>query len=791
MSRRVLVLVMLLTGATLLLHAEPQFVRTPRDTGLPPQAYSQDMELGSKYALLTRTETLELHYRDDRSVLAIVDLRNGYIWKTGLDIAFSRDLDDLVDEGADPLALPPVEERLNTTYTGIANSIIFIEYFDGANNIKRVGSAAREDVVSRLDVQSSDPFRSRLTVEFQDIDLTVRVEMSVDDDTLVFRIPDSDLTGPGLKRLGSIGIAPFLGASGGRQLWWDREEEDWEISRPRELIPGYVVVPDGSGALVRFAHNTSDLSEYVGDIYGEDLSQSGLFRSFDDFSVPPKDAHLPLFGVVHGRDQNAFAGFATRGAEYMEVVAFPEENTTYYTWAYPRFIYNRLYYQVYNKKGDGYYRLLEERNHFTAELRYRFLASQPDTEAGYPADYTGIALAYRDHLKDDGVLPERVPRSQRDIPLRLDILMADVRDSIIGTTHEVTTTITQVDQIVSDLEAAGITELSVGLMGYARGGTVLSKPGTVRLLPGVGRAREFRDVIGGLTSRGIDVSMGRDYALIGQGQILPWGNAIRGASGWYNELITYQANAPVNTFYLARPVRIVEWLRREAAEMRELGVTSITVDGIGPMLSSDYSEQPALSVTDVSERYRSALARERRNLQINVVRPNQYLWSMTDRFLQAPLFSTQYLLETDTVPLLQLVLHGSMEVFGPYSNFSFYSDADVLRMIDYNVYPSFLVTAESAHLLLMTNSAEYYSTQYTIYRDLIVSVYARVNAVLREVLGASWTGRAVVSPGVIVNSYDNGVKIVINYTESPFTYRGETVPALEARVYRVGTGAAP
>ncbi len=810
MSRKVPPVFALLALPALLLSAQNQFVRTPRDTGPPPVPYAQDVALGPEYTLLSRSSALELHYREDRGVLAIMDRRNGYFWKSGLDIAFRRDLDDLVDENADPLLLPPVEERLNTTFTGIANSVVFVEYYDRANNISRLGSSARRDVVTRLDVLSASPFRARLSVDFEEIDLQVRVDIRLEDDTLVLRIPDSELRGQGVERLSSIGLMPFLGASGGRQLWWDPADEDWEISRPRELIPGYVVVPDGSGALVRFADNSSDVSEYVGTLYGEDFSQSALFRTFDDFSVPHKYAHMPLFGIVHGRDQNAFAGFATSGAEYLDIVAFPEENTTYYTWAYPRFVYNRLYYQVYNQKGDGYFRLLEERNHFDVEFRYRFLADGAESTdvtaapaPGVTADYAGIALAYRDYLRGAGVLPPVGPRPvhtprtgaanerRRDnIPLRIDFLMADIRENIVGMGHEVTTTIAQVRDIVDDLEGAGIPELSVGLLGYARGGTVLSRPGTVRLLPQLGRPWEFREVIGELTDRGIDVSFGRDFAMIGDGQVSQWGNATRGAAGWYNERITFQANAPVNTFYFARPIRVAEWLENEANSMREYGVTSITVDGIGYNLISDYSEQPAMTVREVAELYAESLETERRGLQINLVTPHQYLWRTTSRFLDAPLFSTQFLLQTDTVPLLQMVLQGSMEVFGPYSNFSFYGDLDVLRMIDYNVYPSFLLTAQSAHLLLMTNSAEYYSTEYSVYRDLIVSVYERVNAALREVIGASWIGRSVLRPGVILNSYDNGVEILINYTEGSFFHAGRRVGALDAAVFhrRGGNG---
>lgn len=788
------------------LSGQSEYPAAPRDTGIPPEPSGFLLTLGPEYRLLAESSQLRLFYREDRGIFAVADRRGGYVWKSGLDIPFNRDVEERLDEGADPLGLPPLEERLNTTFTGIANSIIAVEYYDRANNIRREGSSARENVRLSLSVIQNDPFLADLTVLFDELDLKITLRVELSGNRLLLRAEPEDIQGSGSGRLASIAVAPFMGASGGRRLLWDTLEEDWEISEPKEAPTGYAVVPDGSGALIRFQDNSTELSAYIGDVFGEDPSQAESFRRFADASVPHKTAHMPLFGMVHGSLQNAFAAFAASGGEYMEIAAVPEENTTFYTRAYPRFIYNRLYYQVYNQKGDGYFRLLEEPNRFTLEMHYEFLAG--DGENGHRADYTGIARSYRDYLRRTGGLPSPGGRQTQgretkkdgaDIPLRIDFLMADLREGVLGHRHEVTTTIEQVESILGEIQAAGISELSVGLLGYARGGTALSRPGGVRLLKAAA-GRDFNRIIASLTARGIDVSLGRDFALIAAGKaegmsaggarggLSPRRNAVRGAGGRYIEYITYEPNAPVSRYYFARAPRIAGWLESESRDMASLGMSSITVDGIGSSLTSDYAGDEPLTVTEVIQHYRTMLAAIPGETGINLVRPNQYLWAYTDRFLDAPLFSTQLLIETDTVPLLQMVLHAAVELFAPYANFSFSSDEDLLRMIDYNVYPSFLLTGESAHLLLMTNSSEYYSTEYRLYRDRIPELYSRVNSVLREVIGAEWLVRDVLAPGVIRNRYDNGADILINYTASPYDYQGRMIGARSALALKAAGG---
>jgi hypothetical protein len=147
--------------------------------------------------------------------------------------------------------------------------------------------------------------------------------------------------------------------------------------------------------------------------------------------------------------------------------------------------------------------------------------------------------------------------------------------------------------------------------------------------------------------------------------------------------------------------------------------------------------------------------------------------------------TSQFIFETDSVPFLQMVLNQTMEVYAPYSNFSFYTQPDILKMIDYNLSPSFILSKQPSHYLSSTPSAELYSTEFAQYEDLIKNVYGQVNGILCQVIGYDWTGRKVLESGVVLNTYDNGSdkkEIVINYTDEEKLYNNISIAPLSASV---------
>jgi hypothetical protein len=771
-------------------YVKAAYLTTNRDTKLPTDKVTYDITSFDEYELLYETDTIRYYYREDRDVLAIEDKRTGYTWKTGLDLAYNADIENALKEITDPAekekAALAQEVKMNATYIEMANSLVTVEYFD-AESIKNVSSAAGKGVESSLVTLNNNGSTRRLDINFTELDLQIKVHVTFHEDSITYDIKDQDITGTGRNKIVAIAISPFLGASGGKSKIYNKESGMFDIEVDKYKIPGYIFVPDGSGSLIRFQDNSAAFSGYTGDIYGSDYTQDTFFNRALSDMVPLKNPVMPVFGIAHGDGQAAFVAYADSGAEYMQVIMKPEENMTYYNWAYPRFVYNTNYFQVYNKKGEGYFTLMEEPNEMNINMTYTFLAGD-GTDGTPAADYTGMAATYRKHLIDEGILTETTNNSSSDIPLRLDFIMSDSKKGIVGTEEVVVTNTEDVNQMLSAIMEDGITNVNSGLYGWQKGGETLAKPGADKYSSDIGKEKDFNNLFTAFAGKGIDISYARDYTIINDLMIKNNGNAARHISSWYLELDKQRIlpeNSPVSIFRYATTQRSAEWFLDQFKRVSSYS-ESMTVGGLSEILLSTYdSDGLKTSVTEAITMYQETLEKATEEVKLNLENPNMYLWKYTDRYLQAPVGTSQYVFETDAVPFLQMVLHGTMEIYGPYSNFSFYTQADILRMIDYNLSPSFILSKEPSYLLASTVSADLYSTEFSQYEELIGDVYSQVNEVLGEVIGYTWTGRTVLHNGVIKNTYTNGdsvKEIIINYTDETVTYGQTKVAPLSASV---------
>ena len=753
---------------------------TNRDTRMPPSAAVLETAETGGYELLGRFGNLAYYYRPDRDIILIEDLVNGYTWKTGLDAPFGQDLERAIN-AAETMeekikAAEPREVRLNATYVGLANSLLTVEFYDSAFNLNMVSSAARRGASSELVKITDDHWR--LDARFIDMELTVRLHIHLSERGINYRIYDKEIEGAGAERMASIIITPFLGAEGGVRQYYDFAAGEYGEEVPNLMKPGYAFVPDGSGALIRYNDNTVSLNRYVGKVYGDNPAESMFYYDNTVYAVRKKEPLMPVFGVAIGHNQQGFAAWADDGGEQMEIVMSPKENMTNYNFIYPRFVFNRQIHQVYNRKGEGYFRLYPDRLHYDISINYHFLY-------GEEADYVGMALAYRNHLMENGTLIPGKVRPDGIVPLRADFIMSDVKKSIIGYTNVVTTNAKEAVEIIRDMLDNGVSSINGGLLGFQDGGITTGKPWALKFTGSIGTKRDFRKLFEETAALGVDLSFAQDYSTINRIQMnLPRNQAYHrnrwGIRAWDNG----DWFLPVQEISYARPQRSAEWFMRQAKGAADIGASSITADGITNRLISHWGRNDAISTSQTIDLYEKTFADS--PLPVNAKTPNQYLWKYTDRFLQTPVLPTQYILQTDTVPFLQLVLHGTMEMYAPYSNFSFYTQRDILRMIDYNVYPSFALTYEPAHLLSSTNSLKFFSTEYNVYRDIIKNVYTEVSAALSPVKGREWQSRIVLAQGVILNEYSEGLKILINYTDNTYQYADVTVNPLSAKLIRNG-----
>lgn len=766
-------------------HAE--YIHTNRDTLPPGSAMEIKEESMEEYEKLYETDGAVYYFREDRDIIAVLDKESGYLWKTGLDAPVAKKLrakamGASTEEEFEELENMPVEDNMNEIYTDMANSLITVEYRspESLESLKKISSASSG---SESALQKLEENRFCLDVDFKEIDLQMKVYITFGEKKIQYHIPYDEFTGEGTKSMTTLYLTPFLGANGGQLLRFNRESGEYDIVERKDAPPGYAFVPDGSGALIRFQDNSAIFRQYTGDVYGSDVSQWEYYNAMLTDAMPLKDPVMPVFGVALGNDQAAFVAYADEGAEYMSIICTPEENTTYYTWTCPQFTYNLRYHQVFNKAGDGYFQMMEEPNAFDISMTYEFLSGDGSgsTEA---ADYVGMALTYRKHLIEEGILTEGnedLEEPSGGVPIRLDFLMSDAKSGVVGLENVVMTTAEDVRGILADVMDNGIRNINCGLQGWQKKGVTFSRPDTRKYSSVIGSGSDFENLMTDFSEMGVDISFQEDYVTINKTMMSYFDNAVKHINSWYSYVDKSNLlppTAPVTQFGYARPERSVKWLEEQYEHAKGIA-DSMTIGGIGSILTGDYADSGHTTVSGTMALYQERLG-AMKEVKKNIKNPGMYLWQYTDRYLQAPVGHSQYIFETDAVPFLQLVLNGTMEVYAPYANFSFYTQTDILKMIDYNLSPSFILTREPSWKLADTVSADLYSTEYSLYKSLIQEVYSQVNAALGQVKGFRWVDRLVAADGVIVNVYekDGQVKrIIINYTDDPVTMEGvETAP---------------
>lgn len=805
------------------------FLNTNRDTRPAPDKVTSGLEKTNAYELLCEKGDYKYYFRDDRDIILVENTKTGYIWKTGVDIALPSQIEEAFDvvnsaeedndpseiaDYADELGITAAEVRelantpmdssfTNDQYGAFANSLITVEYYTGEGKsmkTTRVSSAAydEDDGTSGLnEVNKSNGkyvLECLFNIEKEELGINVYITFG-EDGNITYDIPYEEITGEAISKIANIIITPFLGTSGGATLAYDKEQEDWVTLEGKEITPGYALIPDGSGALVRFSDNKAKFSEYTGKVYGDDPSTQLTYYDGLGDAVPVKNPTMPVFGISHGDGtQAAFVAYADSGDEYMSINAAPsstEEGEVRYTYAYPSFKYNSEYYQVINQAGESYRKTQDEPNEFDITLTYQFLSG--DGSDGTPAaDYTGMAKAYRQHLIDIGTLTEMTEQDS-NIPIRIDFLMSDSKKGVFSTQEVDVTTVDDVRNILDKLLEDGISNINSGLIGWQSGGQTLAKPNSTKFSSSIGKESDFEDLMADFNEKNVDISFSREFTTINEDMLSYYNNAAKHMNTQYLELDksgVLPKNVPVTEYGYAAPKKTAQWIEDLYEDLGELS-PSFTIEGASNVLVSTYNSDGAeTTASQAIKLYQDALQKINENgTKLNLVNPNLYLWKYTDRYLQSPVGTSQYVYETDTVPFLQMVLHGTMEVYAPYANFSFYSTTDQLRMIDYNISPSFVLTEEPSYLLAATTSSDYYSTEFEQYEELVQSIYNVVNEPLSQVIGYSWDGRTVLQDGVIENSYSkdgNEKSIVINYTDEDVTVGGTTVTAMSAKVIEGG-----
>ncbi len=519
--------------------------------------------------------------------------------------------------------------------------------------------------------------------------------------------------------------------------------------------PGYMVIPDGVGAMIRTnkRYDTSFQSDY----YGSDLGY--LKTSIAELS-------LPLYGMIHDVNRHGFFTEILSGEEHATLLANFWGRSTNYHRITNRYNVRRIYRNIINRAGDGSDVIPPEINPVPYQARYNVLR-------GEQANYVGLANQYQQSLVDQQVLESK---PQRVTPMHVALIMHEQEPTFFGTSRITLTSMSEAKAISETLLASGIEEQLLVLKGWSADGLSFRQPYrmTIPDRSGLNNLSDYAQ------TQAFPIFLEQDYLV--SSELSARINFNRDVSRNYSKLkMSYRLNRldnePIDEYYIY-PKQSQAMLASDLGTIQGLAVNGLSFIHSGRNLFS-YYDQNRVGRDQTKATLQAMMASL---AETAMHRPFAYLFNNLDYYLDMPITNSQLDIYTDLIPLVPIVLKGYIPTFTPYLNFNALGKERLLQMIDFGINPSYILTEEPSSALRFTYSNRFYTTEFSDFKDDMIAVYDYVSSGLNPVLGAKVVARTMLQTGVSLVEYDSGVKIYINYRSAQVTTADGMIPGLDYKV---------
>ena len=598
----------------------------------------------------------------------------------------------------------------------------------------------------------------------------VKVRYRLDGEDFVAEVPYNEMKFNSKNAsLSYISVLPMFGAVGAQA---DGSYED-----------GYLLVPEGGGALIRFNNGETKFTGYYADVYGYDY---GIKRT--EFITESK-ASFPVFGIL--RNEQSFfcvvegaSAFVSIQADINGKTAGTERSSYNYANAKAKVLHVDQY-NVSAKTAElqlMYEKMIPDT---TLVQRYRF------TDSG---DYAKLAASYGDYMREH--YPElKGKQASEDIPVSVELIGAiDKRVVTAGLPVQKvvpTTTFSQGQEILEKLSSAGIRNLNARYTGWLRGGVKQKVLTGVHVLNELGGEKGVKELIAKEKEAGVPLyfdgitAFAYDSGLIDG--FVTARDAARHITREVAELVQfspiyYTEDKERDSYYLVKPSyakknagNLIDWLQKN-------GANGVTFRDIGVMLSADYDPNCVATREEVKTLNIQTL-QEARSAGEKVMIKNGFDFTLpyADIVTDMNLGGNRYVLLDKYIPFYQIALHGLIDYTGEAMNLQGDYQTELLRSVEYGAGLNYAFTAEKASVTQETEYTGLYGTTFASWEEEAKAAILRYQEEAKGLNQQRITGHEILNEYVTVTTYEDGTKIYVNYgTEE---YSGEA--KVHARDYLI------
>lgn len=668
---------------------------------------------------------LALYYTEEEDILALVNKKNGYIWWSSP-----------INVQADSEAKATMKNELRST--------LVLSYGKSSDRTVSILRSAKNG----------------------------KMKYSVSGDTLTvkYRFP---VTGFVISVKYTLGDT-FLSASVDTSEIEEKSENE-EIILDISLLPnmtsvssdenGYYIVPDGSGALIKFNNGKGNAKSYTSRVYGEDITSVSLTKPSvtEQITMPVyaavKENENGLLAIIHKGDENAQLQASVSG---MSKSSYNICNSKFIVRSTDTYYMNHEPLTVF-EKGDIK----------TPELEMRFYPiSGPDT------DYSDIAAVYRDYL----ITEQEVSVKGNDMPLYINICGGtEKKEPFLGipvTKKKAVTSFSQTEQIVTELIEKGIDSIVLRYDNWTDDGIENKVDTSASPSSVLGSKKEFKNMINFFNDNNILFypAVNNKTFESGNGYFTFSDTAIR-TSGQYSRQISYNLaygtqDKMKDPQSLLSPDVFPDIYSALSKNYSKSGLNGICIGDMTSVLYGNYGKNFSSRydtknyITEGLEKCYSEIG------SVLAENANAYTFKYADYITKIPLSSSKYDIFDKDIPFCQIVLHGLI----PYSSDAINGDPDSEKMFLAAVAAGsgiyFDMAYEDISELKDTEYDTYFYADYSYWSNTIAGEYKFLKDTLYG-LGNKFIVYFEKNDDISVTEYSDGTKVVVNYDTAQIDVNGK------------------
>ena len=444
---------------------------------------------------------------------------------------------------------------------------------------------------------------------------------------------------------------------------------------------GYIITPDGSGAVINFNNGKSKTNEYTQRIYGRDLSKSQ--------EMAPKkteQAYLPILGIV--RKDNALLEVVTEGSAYATArAAVSGQKAT---------SYNSAWFNFTLRATDTYFMGGQNASSLNA-YQQNLIPEERVTVRYYPivkddVSFVDVAKRYQQYLVEEKGLTKV---ENEEAPLYLDLYGGTVKEqSVVGfpvKLETAATTYEEAKQILQELNALGVDKMIVTYEDFNAAGITSRISNSVDYSGTLGGKNKWNELKSYCEASGIMLAPSFDlmeYERSGNGYTKTGASAIAitkayATQGVY-ELAFGTPHDTRSSWYILSPYFFERVYGEVVTSCQKEGMKAISVADGTNKLYSDFTGNTTRNTSRqqaVKNLIKGYEMINQSGMTFVSGAANDYALPYVDYLKDVPLYSSNFDVYDYDIPFYEIVIHGYI----PYTTKAKNASSSADEMFVYSV----------------------------------------------------------------------------------------------------------